>query len=129
MPSEADGHDMWVMSQSPVPLARMHTMTERQGEAEQDTDDLDSPYVLIQRQFEDSDDNWCYIETHDGKYCGHFLLRRVDFTPQKLSITLDRPRDNLVSVTFAMAATEFAKASQVVKILVARSSLPDARAA
>ena len=33
-------------------------------EAEQDTDDPDSPYLLIQRQFEDPDDNWCYIETH-----------------------------------------------------------------
>ena len=86
-------------------------------EAEQDADDLDSPYLLIQRQFEDQDDNWCYIETHDEKYCGHFLLRRVDFTPQKLSIELDRRRDNLVSVTFAMAATEFAEASQVVKII------------
>ena len=32
-------------------------------------------------------------------------------------IELDRPRDNLVSVTFAMAATEFAEASQVVKII------------
>jgi hypothetical protein len=39
------------------------------------------------------------------------------FTPQKLSIELDRPRDNLVSVTLAMAATEFAEASQVVKII------------
>ena len=44
-----------------------------------------------------------------------FLLYRVGFTPQKLSIELDVPRDNLVSVTFAMAATEFAEASQVVK--------------
>ena len=86
-------------------------------QAEQDTDDFDSPYLLIQRQFEDPDDNWCYIETHDENYCGHFLLCRVDFIPQKLSITLDRPRDNLVSVTFAMAAAEFAKASQVVKII------------
>jgi hypothetical protein len=42
---------------------------------------------------------------------------RVGFTPQKLSIELDRQRDNLVSVTFAMAATEFAEASQVVKII------------
>jgi hypothetical protein len=41
----------------------------------------------------------------------------VDFTPQKLSIELDRPRDNFVSVTFAMAATEYAEASQVVKII------------
>src|SRR5215468_5947523 len=70
-------------------------------QAEQDTDDADSPYLLIQRQFEDPDDNWCYIETHDEKYCGHFLLRRVDFSPQKLSIEIDRPRDNVISVTFA----------------------------
>ena len=86
-------------------------------EAEQDADDPDSPYLLIERQFEDPDDDRCYIETHDEKYCGHFLLRRVDFTPKKLSIELERQRDNFVSVTFAMAATEFAEASQVVKII------------
>ena len=86
-------------------------------QAEQDTDHPDSPYLLIQRQFEDPDDHWCYIETPDEKYCGHFRLRRVDFTPQKLSIELDRPRDNLVSVTLAMAALEFAEASQVVTII------------
>jgi len=86
-------------------------------EAEQDSDDLDSPYLLIQRQFEDPDDESCYIETHDQKYCGHFLLRRVDFTPQKLSIELDRPGDKFVSVTFAMVATEFTDALQVLKII------------
>jgi hypothetical protein len=72
---------------------------------------------MIQRQFEDRDDHRCYIETRDEKYCGHFLLRRVDFTPQKLSIELYRPRDNFVSVTFAMVAKGFAKASQVVKVI------------
>jgi hypothetical protein len=66
-------------------------------EAEQDTDDHDSAYLLIQRQFEDADDNRCYVETHDERYCGHFLLNRIDFTPQKLSIELDRPRDNFAS--------------------------------
>ena len=86
-------------------------------EAEQDADDLDSPYLLIQRQFEDADDHRCYIESHDEKYSGHFRLRRFDFTPQKLSIELDRPRDNLVSVTYSMAATEFAEAAEVVKII------------
>jgi hypothetical protein len=86
-------------------------------QAEQYTDDPDSPYLLIQRQFEDADDHRCYIESHDEKYCGHFRLRRFDFTPQKLSIELDRPRDNLVSVTFAVAATEFAEVSEVVKII------------
>ena len=72
---------------------------------------------MIQRQFEDPDDDRWYIETHDEKYCGHFLLRRVDFTPQMLSIELDRPRDNFVSLTFVMVASEFAEASQVVKII------------
>ena len=36
-------------------------------EAEQETDDPDSPYLLIQRQFEDPDDNRCYIEMPQAK--------------------------------------------------------------
>ena len=51
------------------------------------------------------------------KYCDHFLLHRVDFAPQKVSIEIDRPRDSLISVTFTMMATGFAEASQVVKII------------
>jgi hypothetical protein len=101
----------------PLLSSAMATTTKPRSKPRPDTDDADSPYLLIQREFEDPDDNWCYIETHEEKYCGHFLLRRVDFAPQKLSIELDRPRDNLISVTFAMAATEFAEASQVVKII------------
>jgi hypothetical protein len=34
-------------------------------EAEENSDDPDGPYLLIQRQFEDPDDLWCYIATHD----------------------------------------------------------------
>jgi hypothetical protein len=59
-------------------------------EAEEDTNDPDSPYLLIQQQFETSDGGRCYIETHDEKYIGHFLLRRVEFTPKRLSIEFDR---------------------------------------
>ena len=85
--------------------------------AEEDTDDPDSPYLLIQRQFEMPDGGRCYIETHDEKYIGHFLLLRIEFTPEKLSIEFDRPRDNLISVTFDMAISDFKKASRVVKII------------
>ena len=42
-------------------------------EAEEHTNDPDSPYLLIQQQFETSDGGRCYIETHDEKYIGHFL--------------------------------------------------------
>jgi hypothetical protein len=55
-------------------------------EAEKDSDDPLSPYLLFQRQFEVPDDGTCYVETHDEKYIGHFLLRRVEFTPEGLSI-------------------------------------------
>jgi hypothetical protein len=86
-------------------------------EAERDTNDPNSPYLLIQRQFETSDGGRCYIEMHDEKYIGHFLLRRVEFTPEWLSIEFDRPSDNLVSVTFSMAVSDFEEASQVIKII------------
>jgi hypothetical protein len=84
---------------------------------EKDSDDPDSPYLLIQRQFETPDDGECYLETHDEKYVGHFLLRRVEFMSKTLLIEFDRPTDNLISVTFDMAASEFRKASRVVKII------------
>jgi hypothetical protein len=85
--------------------------------AEEDTNDSDSPYLIIQRQFEDPEDDTCYIETHNRKYSGHFLVRRIEFTPESLLVELDRPSDNPISVTFRLAPLEFEKASQVIKII------------
>ena len=67
---------------------------------EEDTDELDSdsPYLLIQSDFEMPYDGSCYVETHDERYRGHFLLRRIEFTPGKLEIELDRPINNLICV-------------------------------
>ena len=86
-------------------------------EAEKDTDDPLSPYLLIQRQFEAPDDGTCYVETHDEKYIGHFLLRRVEFTPEGLSIEVDRPSNNLISVTFSRTVSGFEDALQVLRII------------
>ena len=85
---------------------------------EEDSDELDSdsPYLLIQRSFEMSDGS-CYVETHDERYCGHFFLRRIEFTPARLAIALDRPINNLICVTFRLAALEFEQASHVIKII------------
>jgi hypothetical protein len=85
--------------------------------AAEDTDDPDSPYLLLQRQFEMPDGGECYIETHDKEYIGHYLLRRVEFTSKTLSIEFDRPTDNLISVTFDIAVSDFKKAARVVKII------------
>jgi hypothetical protein len=63
------------------------------------------------------DDGTSYVETHDEKYIGHFLLRRVEFTPEGLSIEVDRPSNNLISVTFSITVSGFEDARQVVRII------------
>jgi hypothetical protein len=47
-------------------------------EADEEADDLYSPYLLIQRQFEDPDDQLCFVETHDEKYIGHFFYAALN---------------------------------------------------
>ena len=64
-------------------------------EYSEDARDPDSPYLLVQRQFEEPDAGECYIETHDEKYTGHFGLRRIEFVPNRILIEFDRARDNL----------------------------------
>ena len=85
--------------------------------ADEDTDDPDSPYLLLQRQFEMPDGGECYIEMHDRDYSGHFLMRRVKFTRQELLIEFDRPTDNLINVTFGMTISNFREISRVMEII------------
>jgi hypothetical protein len=85
--------------------------------AEEGTDDPNRTYILIQRQFEKPDGGKCYGEATDEKNIGQFLLHHVVFTPEKLSTESDRLGDNLISVTFDMAVSDFRKASLVVKII------------
>ena len=84
---------------------------------EEDADDTDRPYLLIQRDFELPFDDRCYVETHDRRYCGHFRLRRIEFTPKKLVIELKRPSDSIVCVTLCMAISDFERALKVIKII------------
>jgi hypothetical protein len=65
--------------------------------AEKGTNDPDSPYLLLQREFEISDGSKCYIEMHDKEFRGNFLLRRVEFTRQESLIEFDRPMDEIVN--------------------------------
>jgi hypothetical protein len=84
-------------------------------ETKQDADDSDSPYLLLQPQFDAPDRSEYYIETHNKNFCGHFRLCRIEFTLAKLSIEFDRAIDNMIDVTFDMTPADFKKASRVVK--------------
>ena len=86
-------------------------------DASEDSIDPDSPYLIIQRQFEMPDGGKCYIETHNEEYIGHFRVRRVDFRPDGISIEIGRSRNKIIDVTFSMTASAFEAALPVLKII------------
>jgi hypothetical protein len=65
-------------------------------------------------------------EPYDDRcYIGHFRLRHITFTQEKLAIELDRAKDNLICITFTMAASDFEEASRVIKIIGGESEPVD----
>jgi hypothetical protein len=68
---------------------------------------LDSPYLLIQRQFEMSNGGKCYVETHNEECIGQFRLRRIDFSQNGISIEIDRSSNNGINITFSTTNAEF----------------------
>jgi hypothetical protein len=86
-------------------------------EVNRDSTDADSPYLLIQRQFEMPDDDECYVETHNEKYIGRFRLRRFEFNQNGISIEIRRSSNQSIHVTFAITPAEFDEVAAVLKVI------------
>jgi len=86
-------------------------------EASEDSTEPDSPYLIIQRQFEMPDGGKCYIETHNQEYIGHFRVRRLDFRPNGISVEIGRSTNNVIEVTFSLTTSAFEEAVPVLKII------------
>lgn len=82
-----------------------------------DSTDPESPYLIIQRQFEDPDGGRCYVETHDENYIGHFRVRRIDLAVSRILLEIDRPKANVVEVSFAITSSDFKQVARVVGII------------
>ena len=54
---------------------------------------------------------------HDEQYTGHFRLRRIEFAPDRILLEIDRSRENVVHVTFRLAASDFEEARRVVNVI------------
>jgi hypothetical protein len=87
-------------------------------EAAEDSTDISSPYLLIQRQFEVPDGGVCYIETHDENYIGHFHLHHIEFTPNGITVAMDRSNDNRIHVTFSISTSAFEEVASVLQIII-----------
>jgi hypothetical protein len=86
-------------------------------EAEEESDDPESPYLILQRQFEIEDSGRCSAETDDENFIGEFFLEQIGFTRKRLLASLDRLDDKEIVVTFGLCHSEFEKASQLLKII------------
>ena len=100
--------------------------TDPAGDA--DVDGPDSPYLLIQRQFEDPDGGQCYVETHDEEYIGHFRLRSIEFSSSRLLVEIARGRNNRIEVFFDIGQSEFEEVQRVIDIISRKSSPDDGHA-
>ena len=83
-------------------------------EAVPDLTDPESPYLVIQRQFEYRDGGRCYVETHNENYVGHFHMRRIDLSVSRIVLAIDRPKNNVVEVSFAISASDFKEVARLV---------------
>jgi len=57
---------------------------------EERRDEEESPYLLIQRQFEDEDGDVCYLESHDEEFVGHFRIRAVRLGRRRFLIVVNQ---------------------------------------
>jgi hypothetical protein len=96
--------------------------TEDPSDDATDPPGLDSPYLIIQRQFETPDGGRCYVETHDHGYVGHYRLKLIDFSPTQLLIAIERRTNTHVEVTYTLDAVEFDEVQRVVNKIFDRHS-------
>lgn len=83
---------------------------------EEREDDYGAPYLLIQRQFEDEDDESCYVESHDLELVGHFdvLSARLDRRRLLLSVNQELVAD----VVFDVTEPEFRELERILRIII-----------
>ena len=93
-------------------------------EAVEGSTDPKSPCLVIQRPFEDPDGGRCYVETHDENYIGHFRIRRLDLSISRIVLEIDRPKANVVEVSFAGASFDFKEVARVVGIIIDATEAP-----
>jgi hypothetical protein len=91
--------------------------TEDPSDDATDPPGLDSPYLIIQRQFETPDGGRCYVETHDHGYVGHYRVKLIAFSPTQLVVVIERKSNARVEVTYALDAVEFDEVRRVVNII------------
>ena len=119
-PSLMRFHAKYVAAAEAGDYCQVSFETEDPGDDATDPPELDSPYLIIQRQFETPDGGRCYVETHDHGYVGHYRLKLIDFSPTQLVVAIERKNNTHVEVTYALDVVEFNEVQRIVNIIFNR---------
>ncbi len=77
----------------------------------------DGHYLLVQRQFEDPDGGYCYVEAHDEEYCGHVRVKRALLTRDRFIMELRRKQAAHIEVRFRTTQSAFDDLRRILQIM------------
>ena len=100
-------------------------MFEEKEEDESD-ENFETPYVIIQRQFEMPDGGRIYIETHDENFAGHFRVTRCVLGPKKLFLQLQRKNAEHLEVTFTTSKHNYMELKDALRTMIPSIELLEA---
>jgi hypothetical protein len=85
-----------------------------------------SPYLLIQRQFEDEDGGVCYIESHDEEFVGHFRIQSARLARRRFLMVTNQALE--ADVTLDINDRTFREIKRVLRIMIPHLQVGDEEA-
>jgi hypothetical protein len=83
---------------------------------EERRDEEGSPYLLIQRQFEDEDGDVCYIESHDEEFVGHFRIRSARLGRRRFVLSVNQALE--AEVGFDINEQTFNEIKKILRLMI-----------
>ena len=83
-----------------------------------DNQDNDDAYLLIQRQFDDDDRGYVYLECPQPALCGHFRIRHAQLEREVLSLEVIRGPVETVRIRFLAGDALYEELKQTLSIMM-----------
>ncbi|MGA2148595.1 MAG: hypothetical protein ABSH49_26940 [Bryobacteraceae bacterium] len=81
-------------------------------------EDSEEAYLLIQRQFEDYDGGYFYVESSQESLCGHFKIRRAELSRELLRLEIVRRPPETVQIRFRADDAHYKQLKQILRIMI-----------
>jgi hypothetical protein len=83
-----------------------------------DDGDSDEAYLLIQRQFEDYDGGYCYVESSLECLCGHFKIRSAELSRDVFRLEMMCRPVETVQIRFRADDAHYEQLKQILSIMI-----------